>query len=131
MTGIRRNASLLVLTGMILTFALAFYQLLQPFLMPLFLASILAIVVRPLYDWMRKRLWNKANLAGMATTGLILAIVLLPLFGGLLLGSIELFDWSSNLLAQIKTDKQEGEQPRLIPASVEQKIDDVIDGLSS
>lgn len=127
MTGIRRNASLLVLTGMILTFALAFYQLLQPFLMPLFLASILAIVVRPLYDWMRKRLWNKANLAGMATTGLILAIVLLPLFGGLLLGSIELFDWSTNLLAQIKTDKQEGEQPRLIPATVERKIDDVID----
>lgn len=127
MTGISRKVSLWVLAALILTFAFAFYQLLQPFLMPLFLASILAIVVRPLYDWLRKKLWNKANLAGLATTGLILAIVLLPLFGGLLLGSIELFDWSRNLLTQIETVKQEGGQTRLIPASVDQKIDNVID----
>lgn len=130
MSEIRRNVSLLVLTGLILTFALAFYQLLQPFLLPLFLASILAIVVRPLYDRLCKRLWNKPNLAGLATTGIILSIVLLPLFGGLLLGSIELYDWSRNLLEQTKAAPPEGGQPRVIPPVVEAKIDEVIDRIN-
>ncbi len=127
MSGIRRKASLLVLTGLILTFALAFYQLLQPFLLPLFLASILAIVVRPMYDWLQKKLWNKPQLAGMATTAIILSIVLLPLFGGLLVGSVELYDWSLNLLAQTKVAQEDGEQPRFIPPAIEAKIDEVLD----
>lgn len=126
MNGISRNASLLVLTGLILTFALAFYQLLQPFLLPLFLASILAIVVRPLYDRLRVRLWNKPNLAALTIALSIVAIVLLPLFGGLLIGSLELIDWSQNLVAESQA-AEAGQRPRVISPAIEQKIDEVID----
>lgn len=140
MSGLSRNVSLLVLSGLILTFALAFYQLLQPFLLPLFLASILTIVVRPVYDYLLRKLWNRPNLAGLATTLLILAIVFVPMLGGLFVGSVQLYDWSEQLIAQSEAPRADDlknpvnqdpqKQPvarKFIPPAVEQRIDQAVD----
>jgi predicted PurR-regulated permease PerM len=65
--------SLLLLT------TLAFFGLIQDFLMPIFWAAVLATIFHPLFEWCRARLWGPPSLAAVTTILLILLLVILPL----------------------------------------------------
>jgi predicted PurR-regulated permease PerM len=65
--------SLLALT------TLAFFGLIQDFLLPVFWASVLATIFYPLHRWCTRRLWGYDTLGSVATIGIILLLVILPL----------------------------------------------------
>ncbi len=72
----RESRALLVLVGLA---TLAFGWVLLPFLGAVFWAVVIAIVFFPLYERLRKRLNNRANLASLATVVIVLLIVVIPL----------------------------------------------------
>lgn len=75
-----RLVSLLLLGAVIVLLGLTFYHVLSPFLMPLFLAGILAILCQPLQR--RFLVWtkNRHALAAGMTTGVVMAAMLLLVF---------------------------------------------------
>jgi predicted PurR-regulated permease PerM len=58
---------------------LAFVGVIQDFLLPLFWATMLAIVFYPVCRWMQSRLGIRASVAALLTLGVILVAVILPL----------------------------------------------------
>lgn len=65
--------SLLLLT------TVAFFGLIQAFLQPIFWAAVLATIFHPLYEWCEQKLWDRSNLASVATIIIILVVVIAPL----------------------------------------------------
>ncbi|MFO1019081.1 MAG: AI-2E family transporter [Planctomycetales bacterium] len=100
-----RQFTLAVLIGLVVIFAITFFFLLQPFLLPLFLGAVLTIVVQPLFLYFVKRFHNRSGTAAAATTLLILALVLVPTAVGTFLGAVQLYDWSDKYLQNLHVDK--------------------------
>lgn len=73
-----------------------FYQVIAPFLLPLFLAAILSILCRPLHQRLLARTGNRTELAAGLTTALVMLILVTPLAVGTFLGTIELMRLSQN-----------------------------------
>jgi predicted PurR-regulated permease PerM len=74
-----RIISLVVLVAILLVMAGLFFQVMANFLLPLFLALLLAVMFGPLYRWFRDRCRGRARIAAVLTTGSILLMVLIPL----------------------------------------------------
>ncbi|HEX4000604.1 MAG TPA: AI-2E family transporter [Pirellulales bacterium] len=75
----QRAISLAILVGLVVLLAILFYQVMIGFLLPLFLAALLAILFQPLHQWIVRVFRGYNGLAAAATTILILLIVLAPL----------------------------------------------------
>lgn len=75
-----RLVSLVVLVIFLAAIGVLFYQVIARFILPLFLATVLAVMFAPLYQ--RATLWFRGHcrIAAAATTAAILLIVLVPLF---------------------------------------------------
>lgn len=69
----------MLILGIIAVGAL-FYKVMVGFFVPLFLAALLVVLFRPIHQWMYHRFGNRARLAALATTFLVLMVVLMPLF---------------------------------------------------
>jgi predicted PurR-regulated permease PerM len=99
-----RIVTLSVLAAGILLLGLMFYQVIAPFLLPMFLAAILALLCRPYYLRLLPRVWNRPDLAAGLTTAVITLIVVTPLAIGTVIGAVQLtwlaqgefqqWDWS-------------------------------------
>lgn len=83
--------SFLILLGAVLAVGILFFQVVEPFLFPLFFAGVLAILFRPAYERAVALCRGHDRIAAALTTVLLLMLVLLPLGGGLALGGRELF----------------------------------------
>src|SRR6187551_1635613 len=73
-----RLVSFAVLIGILIVIVVLFYQVMEVFLLPLFLAALLGVVFQPLYRWSLDKFWKKRHLAAGATTFLVLLVVLAP-----------------------------------------------------
>jgi predicted PurR-regulated permease PerM len=73
-----RVVSFIVLVGILLIIAALFFQVMAQFVLPLFLAAVLVVVFKPLHMWVREQLPGRLRLSALATTILIMLIVLLP-----------------------------------------------------
>ena len=73
-----KQLSFLVLIGLTLAAAYFAYIIFQPFLTALFIAIIMAITSDPLHKWVSRRIRRRA-LAALATTGLVIFAVLIPI----------------------------------------------------
>ncbi len=97
---IGRAITLSVLLALLAALGLMFYQFLAPFLLPLFLAAVLAIVCQPLYRWIlqvvgpQRRSW-----AAGATTALVLAVVLVPALIGTVVAAQQLVGFTRTYLS--------------------------------
>ncbi len=91
-----RSISLIVLTGAIACLGLAFLKVVQPFLLPLMLAAVTAMLLQPLLRYFLCKTGNRRAVAAGLTTLTMLAGVLLPLLVGIILGTTQLYDWSSD-----------------------------------
>ncbi len=92
MPPLARLISLGILTVLIVALGITFYQVLAPFLLPLFLAWVTAILCRPLYLWCLRKVNGRARLAsGLTTIGLLL-VVLLPLVVGTVFAAAQLIE---------------------------------------
>jgi predicted PurR-regulated permease PerM len=74
-----RIVSFAVLLAFIVVIGALFYKVMVGFLVPIFLAAVLAVVFRPFHRMVRSKLGDRDHLAAGATTALILLTVLLPL----------------------------------------------------
>lgn len=86
-----RLVSLILLATLIVFLAITFFQVIAPFLLPLFLAGVLAILCRPLYlrclGWTR----NRSGWAAGLTTLIVLLILLIPLTAGMIAATTQLY----------------------------------------
>ena len=87
----RRKVSLAVILVLIIAFGVAFFRVVAPFLMPLFLAGMTAVVCQPLQRYFLMRTKHRVDLASGLTTGVILAAIMIPLTTATLMASLQLF----------------------------------------
>ena len=73
-----RIISLIVLVVLVLLFGILFFEVMAGFLVPLFLAVLLAVLFRPLHHWIRRKLKGRVRVAAGLTTLAVLLIVFTP-----------------------------------------------------
>ncbi len=91
MPSMARIVSLTILTVLIVFLGLTFYQVIAPFLLPLFLAGVIAILCQPLFQYLVRRTKGRIRLAAGLTTGGVFAAVFIPLLVGVFIGGVQLY----------------------------------------
>jgi predicted PurR-regulated permease PerM len=86
-----RLISLSVLLALIIALGVTFFKVVAPFLLPLFLAGMTAVVCQPLFRYFLRRTNNRMHLAAGLTTGTLLGAVMGPLVVGTVLASLQLY----------------------------------------
>lgn len=92
-----RIASLVTLLAIVLVCAFFFFQVMEQFLLPLFLAVVLVVIFRPFHLWVTKETGNRPRVAAGITTAAILLIVLVPVLTFLWLAAVDGVALVSNL----------------------------------
>ena len=92
-----RVVSLSVLLTLIVALGLTFYQVLAPFLLPLFLAAVFAILCQPIHEYFLGRTGGRIRLASGLTTAAVISTLLVPLVVGIVLASMQLFVLATDL----------------------------------
>ncbi len=101
-----RLISLGVLLVLIIFLGITFYQVVAPFLLPLFLAGVVTILCRPLHGRILRRLPDRPRLASGLTTGSVLAIILVPLLIGVLAATLQLYSVAREAIGSADWDQQ-------------------------
>ena len=83
---VSRYISFAMLLVTILVFCFFFYNVIKGFLLPLFLAVLMAVIFRPYHQWVHGRMKSKPRIAAAVSTGSIMLIVLVPFTGLVMLG---------------------------------------------
>ncbi len=86
-----RIVSLSVLLTLIVILGLTFFQVLAPFILPLFLAGVFTILSQPLFRYFIDRTNHRVRLAAGLTTGTIMASIMIPVTIATVLASLQLF----------------------------------------
>src|SRR5687767_7708128 len=76
-----RLVSFFVLIGILVVIGVIFYHVIASFILPLFLATLLVVIFRPLHRWILQRTGPRPYVAALLTTTTVLAIVLVPIIG--------------------------------------------------
>lgn len=97
MRNMPRLVSLAVLLVLIVALGITFFRVLAPFLLPLFLAAMTAIVCQPVYRYFSRRSGNRPSVAAGLTTAAILAAGLVPLILGILISTLQLYSFAADL----------------------------------
>jgi predicted PurR-regulated permease PerM len=92
-----RIVSLSVLLTLIVVLGLTFYKVLAPFLLPLFLAAVFAILCEPIQAYFLKRTGGRLRLASGLTTASVVSVLLVPLIVGTVLASLQLYVLATSL----------------------------------
>jgi predicted PurR-regulated permease PerM len=74
-----RFVSFLVLVAILVLISIIFFQVMAGFLVPLFLAALLGVIVQPLYRWTLTQCRGYRHVAAGVSTFLVAVIVLLPI----------------------------------------------------
>lgn len=73
-----RMISFWILVGIIAVIGFLFYQVMLPFVLPLFLAAVLVVMFRPVHRWFLVKCKGRPRLAASLTTAAVMLIVLAP-----------------------------------------------------
>lgn len=84
-----RLVSLGIVTALIACLGITFYQVIAPFLMPLFLAAMIALLCQPVLRYFLHRCKGRRTLAAGLSTAAIVGSVMLPLVVIVLLGVLQ------------------------------------------
>ncbi|QEG36950.1 AI-2E family transporter [Bythopirellula goksoeyrii] len=104
-----RQLSLYLLLATVLLIGVLFYQVIEPFVFSLLFATVLAVLFRPIYEWVVSHLGGHERLAAIVTSLGILLLILLPIGGALLMAGAQL----ANVAGQISSLEKEGEDSKL------------------
>lgn len=86
-----RLISLSVLLAMIALLGGMFFQVIAPFILPLFLAAVLAVVCQPLHQFFLVKTGGRATLAAALSTTTLVAILVIPLVVGTIICAVQLY----------------------------------------
>ncbi|MCA9117211.1 MAG: AI-2E family transporter, partial [Planctomycetaceae bacterium] len=129
-----RIVSLSIVLTLIVVLGITFFRVVSPYLMPLFVAGVAAILAQPLFQYFVRRTNGKVRLAsGLATATVVLAI-LLPVAVGTAIASLQLTSFALDVTSEEKWDKvlgsvQHGAQKRTDSAT--QWLADLINNVRS
>lgn len=114
-----RSINLLVLLALLAILGATFYQFLAPFLLPLFLSAVLAIVCQPVYLWLLKRCGSERRwlAAGLTTTGVV-ALILIPALIGTMIAASQLVEFTRTYLSAEKLEQSRLWKEMVEPALV-------------
>ncbi len=93
-----RIVSLAILTTLIIFLGITFFQIVAPFVLPLFLAGVTAVWCQPLNGYFLKRFRQRDRWAAAATTGSVVLILFLPLTIGIFSAAKQLYDFTAKKL---------------------------------
>lgn len=94
-----RYVSLAILILLLVVLGGIFLQVVIPFLLPLFLAAVVALLANPVYHHFLDRTKNRPRVAaGLATAALVAAVVI-PVFLGVTVGALQMFDIAERALS--------------------------------
>lgn len=82
MTSMARIVSLAILTILIVFLGITFFQIVAPFLLPLFLAAVTAVWCQPLYGYFQKKFRQRDGLAAAATMTTVCLTLFVPMTVG-------------------------------------------------
>ncbi|MCA9081809.1 MAG: AI-2E family transporter, partial [Planctomycetaceae bacterium] len=117
MRSMPRLVSLAALFVLIAALGSTFFQVIAPYLLPLFLAGMTAVVCQPLYKYFLARTGNRLGWAAGITTFSIMAAILIPLVTGVLVASLQLYTFAHSvsddrewqrLLSKMRTSAESG-----------------------
>ena len=74
-----RMISLSVLLALIVLLGGMLYKVIAPFVLPLFLAAVLAVICQPLHDYFLRKTGQRAAWAAAFSTSAVVAIIVVPL----------------------------------------------------
>lgn len=73
-----RLVSFIVLAAIVVIFGVLFFQVVAPFLLPIFVAVTLVVMFRPMHQWLIERLGGHVRVAaGLTTVGIVLIVLAL------------------------------------------------------
>lgn len=111
MTSMARLVSLAILTTLIVFLGITFYQIVAPFLLPLFLAAVTAVWCQPLYEYFRKKCRGRDSVAAAATISTLFLLLFVPLALAVVTAAVQLKDITTRNI-------------RAFTASIEKKVAD-------
>ena len=88
---IARLVSLSIILLGIIILGVTFIRVLAPFLLPLFLAGVVAILCQPMYGYFMKKVGGRRSIAAGLTTTSFVAMIVIPLAVGIFIGSLQLY----------------------------------------
>lgn len=97
---ISRYVSLAILIVLMLVLGVTFYRVLAPFLLPLFLAAVVALIAHPIHAYYLARTQQRPALAAGLATGTIVGAVIVPLFVAITVGALQLFITAEHFLSE-------------------------------
>ncbi|QDT82372.1 putative inner membrane protein [Gimesia maris] len=100
-----RLVSLTVILCLILALGIMFFKVIMPFILPLFLAAVVAMISQPLLNYFIRRTNGHVRFAAGLTTTIIVSAILIPLCVGIFLGSLQLFTTIVNTLDEANWNK--------------------------
>lgn len=89
-----RLVSLSVLIAAIAGLGIMFFQVVAPFLLPLFLAAVAAVILHPSFTDIRRRLKGRTRVAAGVTTTLVMLLVMVPLTGAVFVAAAQAYSFS-------------------------------------
>lgn len=81
-----------------------FFQFVAPFVLPLFMGGVLAILFRPLFHWLVPICRGRRRIAAALATLVVLLAFILPIGGGLYLAGRQLVGFAQELQRDLKLD---------------------------
>ncbi len=123
----RRSLSLYLLLATVVLIGILFYQVIQPFVFSLLFSVVLAVLFRPLYSWVLKRVYNRRRIAGVVTTAGVLMLLLIPIGGALVVAGFQLVDFTKNtvlLLQGNPTSNLTERWERIMQTSIAQAVEE-------
>ncbi|MCA8996450.1 MAG: AI-2E family transporter [Planctomycetaceae bacterium] len=92
-----RLVSLAVMLALIVILGITFFQVVAPFLLPLFLAGMTAVVCQPLFRYFLHRTEHRIPLSAGLATATILAAIMVPMIVGTTIASLQLYTFANRL----------------------------------
>jgi predicted PurR-regulated permease PerM len=108
MTQVPRLVSLGLLAALIVLLGVMFFQVLAPFLLPLFLAAVLAMLSQPLYRRVTEWTRGRTALAAGLTTALVLTSLMIPLSLGTVLAARQMYSLAGRVLKDAEWNEMFG-----------------------
>lgn len=93
-----RIVSLAVLLVLIVLLGGMFYQVISPFLLPLFVAAVLAVVCQPIQNYFLRITHGRRSVSAGLTTSVVTCIVVVPLVIGTFVTATNLYDLADQKL---------------------------------
>jgi len=89
-----RLVSLGIIAALIVVLGITCYRVIAPFLVPLFLGGITAMLCQPLFQYFMQRFRDRRHWAAAATTATVIGGLTLPLLLGILFGVVQIVLWT-------------------------------------